>query len=512
MRRLLDMLAAHSYNACMKKSGVQSAESGRILESTIAGSWYPGNAAALRNTILGALARVPGASEETPPNVLVLPHAGYAYSLPTAAHGIKLIQNAPFTRVVLLAPSHRVWLRNEVVAPAAAGVSTPLGQVAIDRQAIETLAQTMPLACNDAVHAAEHSTQILYPLLQVALENFKLVPLIVGELNRATLERAAAALARLMDSQTLLVVSSDFTHYGVDFEYAPFGDDAMERVRQVDMGACDLIRKQDLDGFLEYVQRERTTICGRHPLALMLQLLPPRTRIERLHYATSSDDSGDQSRFVCYLSMAGWAEWPASSVEPTAAAYGDYLTADEKRALLQMARKSIRHVLDTRKPLPPDAFAPEATESLRRPSGCFVTLKLKPRDELRGCIGEIEARRPLYQAVTALAVQSAFADPRFYPLRADEYEAITIEISVLTPRRAVDSWREIEIGRHGMTLEKRGHAAVFLPQVAPEQGWTLEETLTHLAFKAGLGSDDWKSGASFTVFEAIVFGENEGVK
>ena len=112
--------------------------------------------------------------------------------------------------------------------------------------------------------------------------------------------------------------------------------------------------------------------------------------------------------------------------------------------------------------------------------------------------------------MTALAVQSAFADPRFPPLRADEFEAVTIEISVLTPRRDVGSWREIEIGRHGMTLEKRGRAAVFLPQVAPEQGWTLEQTLTHLALKAGLGPDDWRSGTSFTVFEAIVFGENEG--
>ncbi len=488
----------------------RSAVPGRVLDSTIAGSWYPGDVAALRGAITEALARVTGAPEGPPPNVLVLPHAGYAYSLPTAAHGLRRILDAPFTRVVLLAPSHRAWLRNELVAPESEAVGTPLGPVPIDRGALETLSRALPVVCSNAVHVAEHSTQIQYPLLQVALKHFKLVPLIVGELNRETRARAAAALQRILDPHTLLVVSSDFTHYGEDFGYAPFGSEALVRVKQVDMGAYALIRNQDLDGFLDYIRREKVTICGHHLIALMLQLLPPHTRIERLHYATSSDSSGDASRFVCYLSLAGWADWPSSPTVLADAADGDYLTPGEKRALLQMARKAIRHVLDTRKPLSADVFAPEATESLARPAGCFVTLKLKRNHELRGCIGEIAARRPLYQAVTALAVQSAFADPRFPPLRAEEYDAVTLEISVLTPERAVGTWREIEIGRHGMTLTKRGRAAVFLPQVAPEQGWTLEQTLTHLALKAGLGPDDWKSGASFTVFEAIVFGEAEG--
>ena len=486
----------------------RSAAPGRVLDSTIAGSWYPGTAAALRDAITEALSRVPGAAEGPPPNVLVLPHAGYAFSLPTAAHGLRRILDAPFTRVVLLAPSHRAWLRNGLVALESDAVGTPLGPVPIDRGAIEALAQALPVVCSDAVHAAEHSTQIQYPLLQVALKTFSIVPLIVGELDRAGIGRAAAALGRILDPHTLLVVSSDFTHYGEDFGYAPFGWEALSRVKQIDMGAYALIRNQDLEGFLDYVRREQTTICGHNAIALMLALLPPHTRIERLHYATSSDDSHDESRFVCYLSLAGWADWPSPAAAPVAAD-GDFLTRAEKRTLLRWAREAIRHVLDTRKPLPADAFVREATENLARPAGCFVTLKRKRDHELRGCIGEIAARRPLIEAVTALAVQSAFADPRFSPLRADELDKVAIEISVLTPERKIGSWREIEIGRHGMTLAKRGRAAVFLPQVAPEQGWTLEQTLTHLSLKAGLGPDEWREGAKFTVFEAIVFGETD---
>ncbi len=480
---------------------------GRVLASTIAGSWYPGTAAALRDVIAEALARVPAAPSGTPPNVLVLPHAGYAYSLPTAAHGLRRIMGAKFRRVVVLAPSHRAWLRNELVAPEADAVVTPLGPVPVDRAAIERLSQNLPMVCSDAVHAPEHSTQIQYPLLQAAIEAFTLVPLIVGDLDRAAIARAAAALRQIMDPETLLVISSDFTHYGEDFGYAPFGGDALAQVKQVDMGAYALIRNQDLDGFLEYVKREKTTICGHNPLALMLQLLPPRTRIERLHYATSSDDSRDATRFVCYLSLAGWAEWPSAA--PPAAEDGNGLSAAEKCMLLRWAREAIRHVLETRKPLPAGAYARDAAGRLACPAGCFVTLKLKRNHELRGCIGEIAARRPLIEAVTALAVQSAFADPRFPPLQADELDKVAIEISVLTPERKVGSWREIEIGRHGMTLAKRGRAAVFLPQVAPEQGWTLEQTLAHLSLKAGLGSDEWRDGAKFTVFEAIVFGETD---
>lgn len=185
----------------------------------------------------------------------------------------------------------------------------------------------------------------------------------------------------------------------------------------------------------------------------------------------------------------------------------DFLNDAEKQALLRFARESIRHRLDKGRALPADFFSKEATENMKRKMGCFVTLTLKDAHELRGCIGEIAAQRPLYQAVTSLAVHSAFGDPRFIELQPYEFDRIAIDISALTPEHPVASWQDIEIGRHGMTVSKNGRMAVFLPQVAPEQGWTLEETLTHLSLKAGLDRNDWRNGAAFTVFEAIVFRE-----
>jgi len=104
-------------------------------------------------------------------------------------------------------------------------------------------------------------------------------------------------------------------------------------------------------------------------------------------------------------------------------------------------------------------------------------------------------------------MNAALHDPRFDPVSPEETKDIKIDISALTPPRPVVSYRDIVIGKHGMTLKKHGRSAVFLPQVAPEQGWDLTNTLTHLAIKAGLPADAWKEGAEFTVFEAQVFHE-----
>ncbi|MGI6495507.1 MAG: AmmeMemoRadiSam system protein B [Kiritimatiellia bacterium] len=476
------------------------------LESTIAGSWYPGTAERLRARIDRYLGQVPDPPAGTrPPNILVLPHAGYDYSGPTAAHGIRRLQGAPFTRVVLLAPSHRALLDNRMAVPEAEAVATPLGTIPVDHAVIDRLARGAPVVRSDAVHAGEHSAQIQYPFLQVALNAFTLVPCVVGSLDDVSVRRMADALLAAMDAETLLVVSSDFTHYGLDFGFAPFRGDVRAQVERLDYGAVRHMQERDAAGFVEYVDRTGATICGRNPIAVMLAMLPPGARLEPLHYETSSDQTRDFSRFVCYLSMAGYADWQPPS--PDAA--GDDLAPDEKQKLLAFARRSIQHVLKTGSPLPDDAFADEATGGMRRRMGCFVTLKIRDTQALRGCIGEIAPRRPLFRAVTALAVQSAFRDPRFEPLTEREFGSVAIEISALTPERPVASWRDIEIGRHGMTLCKRGRAAVFLPQVAPEQGWSLEETLSHLALKAGLAPDAWREGAMFTVFEAIVFGEED---
>lgn len=492
-----------------RKDGSQRNDAHRRppLESTIAGSWYPGSASALDALLDKCFSSVHEKNGAIPaPNVLVLPHAGYAYSAQTAAYGLKHAIGAGFKRVVLLAPSHRTYIPEGSVAPEADSVATPYGVIQIDEEAIATASKLMPVLRSDGVHANEHSAQIQYPLLQYALRDFKIAPFIIGSPGLDGIRQIADALKPLMDTETLLVVSSDFTHYGEDFGYSPFGADARDDVQSMDFGAFDAIRSGSAEQFIEYVDRTGATICGRAPIAVMMSMAPPGTQFSMAHYETSSDQSGDFSRFVCYMAITGRADWSYEGSSPKG---DDVLTDGDKSALLRFARASIRHTLDTHKVLPESHFAYEATPAMARKMGCFVTLNMKDGGGLRGCIGEIVARRPLYSAVTELAVHSAFGDSRFPQLREDEFDMIEIEISALTPERSVGSWREIEIGRHGMTLNKRGRSAVFLPQVATEQGWTIEETLEHLSLKAGLRADDWREGAAFTVFEAVVFGERQ---
>ncbi len=182
------------------------------------------------------------------------------------------------------------------------------------------------------------------------------------------------------------------------------------------------------------------------------------------------------------------------------------LDEQDKNQLLALARGTLEHVFERGAP-PVNAaeLGLHAGPEWREPRGVFVTLH--KGGQLRGCIGHIMAQLPLEQAVIENAHSAAFRDPRFSPLTAEELPLTHLEISVLTPLRRIDSHAEIELGRHGVLLSKAGRRAVFLPQVAPEQGWTREQMLTHLSLKAGLRPDDWRSGAEFDVFEAIVFGE-----
>lgn len=172
-----------------------------------------------------------------------------------------------------------------------------------------------------------------------------------------------------------------------------------------------------------------------------------------------------------------------------------------KNEMLCAVRAYLRHRL-----LKEKAPALSADPIYNTRPGLFVTLH--KHGELRGCIGYIEGIRPLSRALFEMADAAAFRDPRFPALRAEELEETDIEISLLSLLQKVDSYRDIEIGKHGMILKKGMQQAVFLPQVATEQGWDLKTTLQHLCLKAGLPVDAFlKSNCEFYVFTAEVFGE-----
>jgi len=179
------------------------------------------------------------------------------------------------------------------------------------------------------------------------------------------------------------------------------------------------------------------------------------------------------------------------------------LTEIQRQSLLRIARSSIAAVLDGSQP---ELDASAIDDTLRKPAGAFVTLKTKS-DDLRGCVGSIHPVAPLYQAVSISAVNAAFRDPRFVPLKKHELELIVMEISVMGPIVRC-STEEIVVGRDGLIITQGRHAGLLLPQVAIEYRWTREEFLRHTCMKAGLAPDTWQQAACrIEKFEAEVFGE-----
>jgi len=178
------------------------------------------------------------------------------------------------------------------------------------------------------------------------------------------------------------------------------------------------------------------------------------------------------------------------------------ISAADQEMLFKVARESIKAHLKGEKSVLPEVASP----ILKEPSGVFVTLHR--RGCLRGCIGYLEACKPLLAAVQEMAVAAAFGDPRFPPLREEELADLDIEISVLSPMRQIKNIEEIQVGKHGIYLERGGCRGLLLPQVATEYGWDRITFLKQTCTKACLPQDAWEDPATrIFIFSATILHE-----
>jgi len=465
--------------------------------AVLSGTWYPGDPQRLRATVDDYLAAAdPTGQPAGRPLVAVVPHAGYTYSGETAGKLYGLLRGLAYDTVVILAPSHRVALA-AVALPSAAVFATPLGEVPVATDLVAELGAVDPFTIDDDAHRHEHAIEIQLPFLQRTLApGFAIVPLLVPALPPERRRQAAAALAPLQRAGALLVVSTDLTHYGTSYGYVPFTADVPARLEELDSGAILRILAHDADALVAYGEQTGITMCGLHATALALAgEPPPGYEATLVDYSRSGDREQDYSLSVSYASVL-------LSAGPDESESG--LRNAEREFLLAVARQAVTAAVHDEPPPEMAAFAAARgaalTERLTERRGAFVTLTYQ--GALRGCIGHIEAIKPLIESVLDNARSAAIGDPRFAPVRPEDLDEIVIEVSALTPLRPVDGPEAIVIGRHGIVLEKGQAKAVFLPQVAPEQGWDLETTLAHLAIKAGLPATGWKTGARYFVFEA----------
>ena len=176
------------------------------------------------------------------------------------------------------------------------------------------------------------------------------------------------------------------------------------------------------------------------------------------------------------------------------------LTETHQQILLRLARQAIEEGVATGR-LGEMSVAPDAPADL---CGAFVSLHKS--ESLRGCIGHIEALKPLYLTVRECAFAAAFCDPRFEPVTADEIPELCIEVSVLSPFSEITA-EQVEIGRHGLLISRGVRRGLLLPQVAVHLNWDRERFLSETCRKAGLAEDAWRHGAKIQAFTAQVFAE-----
>lgn len=504
-------------------------ESLETWEPQVAGRFYPGNETALKDQISGFLQKIPQQSIQGKPIALISPHAGYQYSGQVAAYGYDAIRNNGFTRVIIISPSHFTSGKRfrGVSVLKVKNFKTPLGDVPVDQEACnqllnsapETTPQNSPRKASslfdsfEGAYQNEHSMETQLPFLQMALGTFKLVPIMVGILIDNDYDSVANAIRPLMDDKTLVVVSSDFTHFGEGYGYVPFKKDVEKNIRALDYGAIDKILSRDFDGLKQYRKETGINACGFYPILLMTKLLPADARGEVLKYDTSGRQSNNFSFSVSYASIlfVKPSEKPEKKAEyrgPNGTSGKNQtgsLSNEEKETLLSLARSTLETYSSTG--ALPKIDVP-ITTTLQEKYGVFVTLK--KNGELRGCIGHIIPRNSLYQSVIENTINSSVNDRRFLPVKSAEVSDISIEISVLSPLQKIAGPEEFVAGKEGILIRKGEASAVFLPQVALEQGWDRSETLCQLCRKAGLPSTAWESDdVEFFVFTADVFHERE---
>jgi AmmeMemoRadiSam system protein B len=257
---------------------------GRIRHPAVAGTFYPGVPDALARSVASYLASVePGGEALDAPKALIVPHAGYVYSAAVAASAFARLKDVAsrIRRVVLLGPSHRVWV-DGLATSSADAFETPLGLIPLDREAIEQALALPQVSLLDAAHDLEHSLEVQLPFLQEVLEEFALVPFSVGE---ATAEQVSEVLETLWGGEeTLIVISSDLSHY---YPY--------ETAREMDAATTRAIESLDPAGL------DSESACGRIPIRGMLVAarqhgLSPAT----LDLRNSGDTAGPRDQVVGY--------------------------------------------------------------------------------------------------------------------------------------------------------------------------------------------------------------------
>ena len=450
-----------------------------IRQPVRAGQFYPADPAEL-SRMIDHLTREAQKTRVRIPHgkglkALIMPHAGFIYSGWTAAHAAQVLTKNQFPKVILLGPDHFIGIKNGAICNVDA-YQTPLGKVELHRDTAKlhrspALFQRLPAASDK-----EHSLEVVLPFLQTYMDSFQLIPVTVG---RADVGPFARALNPYITDDTLLVVSTDLSHYLNYPDAVAIDRDTVDAI--LNLNPARLAGKDN-------------RACGLIPLLILIDIARHnRWQPVFLHYSNSGDTAGSRSRVVGYTAIAFFGDQSMENKHDSSA----QLTEEQGQVLVKLARHTIMQKLgrETSASESDPGALNQKDNRFKSHSGTFVTLKIK--GQLRGCIGNLSSTETIWDGVERNAINAAFHDPRFSPLTAAEFDQTEIEVSVLTEPRLLeyrngdDLINKLRVNIDGVIIRKGHASATFLPQVW-EQLPRPEEFLSYLCRKAGLPSNAWK--------------------
>ena len=232
---------------------------------------------------------------------VIVPHAGYLYSGPCAAHAYKEIAESDFPETfILIGPNHTGIGYNSVLKQ---NMQTPFGIVNIDLELANNIIKNTNLTDDRSSHLKEHSLEVQLPFLQFAsknnLKNLKIVPIVLGHCNPK--EIAKGIKKAIKGKNVTIIISSDFIHHGVNFDYYTFHEKISENVKKLDAEAFEFIKNKDIQGFINFIEKTGATICGLFPILVLMELVDYE-KVKILSHYTSTDISKDDNICVDYIS------------------------------------------------------------------------------------------------------------------------------------------------------------------------------------------------------------------
>ncbi len=464
-------------------------------EAYAAGKFYPGDKIGLESE-LQQLFEKAGDRCHDHVQAIIVPHAGYTYSGVVAASGYKQIDpESEYENIFVIASSHTAYYKGASIY-SKGNYETPLGEVEVNMGLCQKLIhENEVFSFLASAHTGEHSLEVQLPFLQYYLKHpFRIIPIIIGSQEPETCKAIANALKPYFNPGNLFVISTDFSHY-------PEYNNALK----VDEKTANAVISNSIEEFLDVLKKNEdlnipnlaTSMCGWTSVLCLLNMTREKQtyRYHKILYQNSGDANPfpDKSRVVGYYSML-----VTMSREEKFT-----LSESDKANLLGIARLSMEGKIKNGSLPKLDVSA--YSDNIKKVCGAFVTLT--KNDELRGCIGTFEADAPLYSIVQEMAVAASTRDHRFAKVKEEELSDIELEISVLTPMKKIKTIDEIILGKHGIYIKKGTSSGTFLPQVAVETAWSLEEFLGYCARdKARIGWDGWRS-ADIYIYEALLIHE-----